>query len=392
MEIPRGFLFNALAAGIKKEGLDLGLIWSEKEAVAAATFTQNVVKAAPVILGHTFLEHGKRARAILVNSGCANACTGEDGLKDAEEILGALASITGTPVETILPASTGVIGERLPVNSIKERLGELFSGLSPEKYEPFARAMMTTDTFPKIVSRRLALPSGLEGTILGFAKGAGMIAPNMATMLAFVLTDLGGEKTFLQKTLQKAVEFSFNRITVDGDTSTNDTVYLLANGLQGEMSGHQDQETFEEALQELCQELARLIVKDGEGATKLVRVRLEGARTEAEALTLAKTVANSLLVKTAFFGEDPNWGRILAAMGRAGINFDPYQVDIYINQIQIVKNGLGKGKEAEGLAHQEMKKPEFILTIKLKEGNSSAEVLTCDLSYEYVKINAEYRT
>ncbi len=392
MELPKGFLFNALSAGIKKDGLDLGLIWTQKEALAAATFTQNIVKAAPVILGQNIIAQKKPVRGILVNSGCANACTGEAGLKDAQEILETLAKVAGVSKDAFLPASTGVIGERLPVAEIKTRLESLYSGLAAEKYEALAQAMMTTDTFPKITSRKLKLSSGESGILLGFAKGAGMIAPHMATMLAFILTDLKGEADYFQKTLREVVKHSFNCITVDGDTSTNDTVYLLANGLAGRISTLKDQEAFQKSLLDLCQELAYFIVKDGEGATKLVHIQVKGARTQAKAYTLARVIANSLLVKTAFFGEDPNWGRILAAMGRAGVNFDPYQIDIYINQIQIVKNGLGRGKETEKLAHEEMKKKEFILTIRLKEGNSSAEIMTCDLSYDYVKINAEYRT
>ena len=218
-----------------------------------------------------------------------------------------------------------------------------------------------------------------------------MIAPRMATMLSFLLTDVSAQASFLKEALREAVDKSFNRITVDGDTSTNDTVYLLANGAAGALSS-KDEEVFFENLCALCRELSYLIVRDGEGATKLVRVVLSGARSEEEALVLARTVAESLLVKTAFFGEDPNWGRILAAMGRTGIKFDPYGVDIFINQVQIVEKGLGKGSEAERKAHEEMKAREFVLTIVLEEGNSSAEILTCDLSYEYVKINAEYRT
>lgn len=392
MELPRGYLFNGLFSGIKKTGLDLGLIWSEKGAQAAGVFTENLVKAAPVLLGRDFLEKGLLIKGILVNSGCANACTGEAGLKDAHEILKDLALIADTAPEAILPASTGVIGERLPVESIKSRLRKLWEGLSPERYDLLAQAMMTTDTFPKIVSRSFTLSSGKRGTLLGFAKGAGMIAPHMATMLAFVLSDVEVERDFLQESLKEAVEVSFNRITVDGDTSTNDTVYLLANGLSGKIETSKDKQIFQKELLKVCSELARLIVKDGEGATKLVKVKVEGLRTEREALILAKTIANSLLVKTAFFGEDPNWGRILAAMGRSGVEFDPYEVDIFVNEIQIVERGLGKGKEWEEEAHKEMKAPEFVLTIRLREGNSSAEVLTCDLSYEYVKINAEYRT
>ena len=391
MKLPRGFWFGAVSAGLKKEGPDLGLILSRPKARAAGVFTTNQVKAAPVILGEERLKRGEEFCAILVNSGCANACTGEAGLEDAEEILAALAGLLEVSPGEILPASTGVIGARLPVSRIKEALPELVKSLSPEAVEPLARAMMTTDTFPKVLSRSFALSAGGEGRLLGFAKGAGMIAPKMATMLCFVLTDVSAPPRFLKEALGEAVEKSFNRITVDGDTSTNDTVYLLANGAAGALSP-EDEGVFLENLYALCRELAYLIVKDGEGATKLVRVVLSGARSEAEALVLARTVAESLLVKTAFFGEDPNWGRILAAMGRTGVKFDPYGVDIFINQVQIVEKGLGKGLEAERKAHEEMKKREFVLTISLKEGNSSAEILTCDLSYEYVKINAEYRT
>ncbi len=392
MEIPKGFWFAATASGIKKEGLDLGLILSERPAEAAGVFTTNIVKAAPVLLAQKRLATACPIRAILVNSGCANACTGKEGLADAEEILARLASLLEIAPEEILPASTGVIGQRLPVTKIKEALKTLSKALDPQRAEEVARAMMTTDTFPKMETKRLCLAGGREISLLGLAKGAGMIAPRMATMLAFILTDAALPREFLQESLREAVENSFNRITVDGDTSTNDTVYLLANGASGQTLKPEDQALFKEALTEVCQRLAYLIVKDGEGATKVVRVRLVGARDDEEAFRLGKTVAESLLVKTAFFGEDPNWGRILAAMGRSGVDFAPERVDIFINGVQIVENGLGKGLAAERKAHEEMKNKEFSLTIHLKEGNGSAEILTCDLSYEYVKINAEYRT
>jgi len=297
----------------------------------------------------------------------------------------------GCNLTNILPASTGVIGERLPKDKIINSLPNLCANLSTDGVEQFARAIMTTDAFPKIASRKINIPSG-EITILGIAKGAGMICPNMATMLAFILTDAELSPVFLKETLKKNVALTFNRISVDGDTSTNDTVYMMANAISGKIDTQEDQKLFDQACYEICYELAKFIVKDGEGATKLVQIKVINADNEEKALIIAKTIANSLLSKTAFFGEDPNWGRFLAAMGRAGVSFNPEKTDIYINQIKIVANGLGQGKEQEKLAHQEMTKNEFTLTIDLKEGNASAEYLTCDLSYDYVKINAEYRT
>ena len=389
--MPKGFLFNAVSAGIKAPGrLDLGLIFSERPSVAVGTFTTNLVKAAPVLIGQSRLPSSS-VRGILVNSGCANACTGSLGLEDAERLLKEAARLLAVEEKELLPASTGVIGERLPLGKMLSVLPELVSGLSAEKVEPLAQAIMTTDTFPKVAERVLPLGSS-EVRLLGIAKGAGMIAPHMATMLAFILTDAQIPAPVWQDLLREAVSLSFNRITVDGDMSTNDTVYALANGASGLSLGSQDLAQFSRLLKELCQELAYLIVKDGEGATKTVRIRVCGAEDEEKALTMARTVANSLLVKTAFFGEDPNWGRILAALGRSGVEFDPYQVDLFFDEVCLVKNGLSQGKEAEAKAHEIMKKREFTLTILLKRGNADAEVWTSDLSYEYVKINAEYRT
>ncbi len=389
--MPKGFLFNAVSAGIKAPGrLDLGLIFSERPSVAVGTFTTNLVKAAPVLIGQSRLPSSS-VRGILVNSGCANACTGSLGLEDAERLLNEAARLLAVEEKELLPASTGVIGERLPLGKMLSVLSELVSGLSADKVEPLAQAIMTTDTFPKVAERVLPLGSS-EVRLLGIAKGAGMIAPHMATMLAFILTDAQIPAPVWQDLLREAVSLSFNRITVDGDMSTNDTVYALANGASGLPLGSQDLAQFSRLLKELCQELAYLIVKDGEGATKTVRIRVCGAEDEEKALTMARTVANSLLVKTAFFGEDPNWGRILAALGRSGVEFDPYQVDLFFDEVCLVKNGLSRGKETEAKAHEIMKKREFTLTILLKRGNADAEVWTSDLSYEYVKINAEYRT
>ncbi len=380
-----------MAAGIKASGqLDFGLIYCEEPAVGAGVFTTNLVKAAPVLLGRQRVPSG-HVQGVVANSGCANACTGEAGLRDAERLLAETGRLLKVAPEDLLPASTGVIGERLPLEKMLAALPELVSGLSPEKAPSFARAIMTTDTFPKVAERVLSLPQG-EVRLLGIAKGAGMIAPNMATMLGFILTDARLEESELEGILRSAVETSFNRITVDGDTSTNDTVYALASGASGCALGGTAREDFVRLFNEVCQELAYLIVKDGEGATKTVRIRVEGAANEEEALLMARTVANSLLVKTAFFGEDPNWGRVLAALGRSGASFDPYEVDLFIDDVAIVRNGLSLGKEAEERAHRVMQKSEFTLTILLKQGKAVAEMLTCDLSYDYVKINAEYRT
>ncbi len=386
MFVPKGFLFSAVEAGIKYPGRpDLGLILSEVPAAWAGVFTRNDFKAAPVLLGQKRLEETEFVRAILVNSGCANACTGPEGISDAREILADLAQNLGILPQEILPASTGVIGTRLPVSRIKERLPELVSGLSPDKAALVARAMMTTDTFPKVVSREVP---GTGAVILGLAKGAGMIAPNMATMLAFLLTDAGVAAESLRRLLPEAVKQSFNRITVDGDTSTNDTVYLLANGRAGALP-REAEEAFRETLFEVCRKLSYLIVKDGEGATKVVRIRVEGARDAAEAERLARAVADSPLVKTAFFGEDPNWGRILVALGKLGLGLDPQGVEILVNQVPLVREGQGLSEEE---ARREMGRPEFTLRIRLSRGRALAELLTCDLSYEYIKINAEYRT
>ncbi len=390
---PKGFVFNAVSCGIKaSDRLDLGLIYCPKEVVCAGVFTQNLVKAVPVLLGQEIVKK-KVSRGILVNSGCANACTGEKGLEQARILLKALAKELNISSEKILPASTGVIGAHLPLEKMLPKLQELCQGLASNKYELVAKAMMTTDTFPKVVHQRVQI--GTQSCqILGLAKGAGMIAPNMATMLAFILSDVEIPAEDLQTLLQEAVSRSFNRITVDGDTSTNDTVYALASGKSGLSLTSKDKgyESFKKVFIKVCRDLAYLIVKDGEGANKTVFIKIVGANSEEEAKILAKTVANSLLVKTAIFGEDPNWGRILAAMGRCGISFNPYKVNIFIGPVQIVKDGLGLGAEAEEKAHKVMGKDEFDILIDLQMGRTQAEIITCDLSYDYVKINAEYRT
>ncbi len=391
--VPEGFLFNAVSCGIKGENrLDVGLIYCLKNATCAGVFTKNLVKAAPVIIGQEIVKR-KVARAILVNSGCANACTGNKGLEDTRALLKAIAKELDISSEFILPASTGVIGTYLPLEKILAKIKELCRGLSYEKHELVAQAMMTTDTFIKVSMREVKFQEK-SCKILGLAKGAGMIFPHMATMLAFILSDAVISPEDLQSILYQATKVSFNQISVDGDMSTNDTVYALSTGksLFEVKKDLEEYKLFEKAFIEVCQELAYLIVKDGEGATKVVRVKVKGSKSEVEANMLAKSIANSILVKTAIFGEDPNWGRILAAMGSSGIYFDPHKVNIFIGPIKIVENGLGVGLDAEKMAREIMKKKEFTILIDLSQGKAQAEVITCDLSYEYIKINAEYRT
>lgn len=394
--IIKGFSYSAARAGIrKKDRLDLGLIFSEKPAAAAGVFTTNTVKAAPVLLDMKQLRTYGKAQAILVNSGVANACTGAAGMQTAKTC----ASLTGTAlqidVNLVQVASTGVIGEQLPVDKLENAMSGLVAGLSASGYDAVARAIMTTDTVPKTAFRTCSV-NGKKLKLFGMAKGAGMIMPDMATMLCFVMTDAAVGADILQQHLKRAVDLSFNRITVDGDTSTNDTVLVLANGyagnreitsLESEGSGR-----FGAALTDLLDDLARQIVADGEGATKLVTVRVIHAENEKTAVQAARTIANSPLVKTAFFGQDANWGRIIAALGRSGIQFDPDRVAISFDGVLLVENGLALGAETEAAATKVLEQNEFSITVDLKTGNAAAAVITCDLSLDYIKINADYRS
>lgn len=382
MNGPEGFLFSGVASGIKKKGrLDLGLIYCEEKGVSWGVFTKNSVKAAPVIIGKKHIKNPV-TKAILVNSGIANACTGKEGLERAEKILKALSEKLSIKPEEILPASTGVIGEQLPEEKIIANLPDLVKKLSPSGYTDFAQAILTTDTFPKIVSQ----VTEDRIVILGIAKGAGMIAPNMATMLAFILTDGRIDKEDLKRLLIRAVEESFNKITVDGETSTNDTVYALSSQKK-EINNWED---FSQKFQAVLYELSKMIVQDGEGASKIIKVFIKGARTKEEAKILAQDVANSPLVKTAFYGEDPNWGRIMASLGKRGISFNPEEVEIYLNGIPWVKNLIPQNEEK--ILKREMRKKEIELLIKLKRGKQSYWILTCDLTEDYIRINASYRS
>jgi glutamate N-acetyltransferase/amino-acid N-acetyltransferase len=387
-----GFQAAGVASGLKKNGKkDLGLIFSEVPATVAGVFTRNLVKAAPVLLDQQRTANGS-CRAVIVNSGNANCCTGKQGMQDAVRMGRLAAQGLMVDEEEVLVASTGVIGEPLPIDKIESTVPGLIKALAPDGLSDFAEAIMTTDTVPKVVSRSGEL-AGNSFTVTGAIKGAGMIRPDMATMLCFVMTDIVAQPEILQEALKKAVDQSLNRMTVDGDTSTNDTVLLLANGhSKTEVISAEQKDVFQSVLDAVMIGLARWLIKDAEGATKLVEIVVKGARLKPEAHNIADTVANSPLFKTALFGEDANWGRILAAVGRAGIPVDPEKIDIFFGSVQMVANGFGCGKEAEAEATKVLKQDEFTVTIDLNLGREVETVYTCDISIDYVKINADYRT
>ncbi len=390
-----GFTTSAVAAGIKyKDRLDLGLIYSSEPAVTAGVFTQNLVIAAPLVVDKERLKQG-RAQAVLVNSGCANACTGEKGIQVCLQIGKMVADGLGIPEEMVQLSSTGVIGEQLDATIFEKAVPQLIENLGTDSFDDFATAIMTTDTVKKTVERTVDI-GGKEVKFMAMAKGSGMIMPNMATMLAFVLTDAQIGFVELQKALRDAVERTFNRISVDGDTSTNDMVLIMANGRADnpwiDDTDSENYQLFSDNLYTILHELALKIVADGEGATKCITIRVCGAKEKEDALLIGKTLINSSLVKTAFFGEDANWGRILAAMGRSGVRFDPDKVDVAFDDVVLVKNGLGLGPDIEEKAGEVLKKNAFCVTVDMKEGGVCEEFYTCDFSVDYVKINADYRT
>jgi glutamate N-acetyltransferase/amino-acid N-acetyltransferase len=389
-----GFRFSATSAGIKRadlERLDFGLIAADAPATAAAVTTTNVVVAAPVILTRERLQKGL-CRAILVNSGNANACTGEQGIRDAIALTAEVSSELKEDPNLVVPLSTGVIGVPLPLERMKKRIPSLIQGLETGSAKDVAQAMLTTDTHLKMVSLKAQTSLGWI-RLLGMAKGSGMIAPQMATMLAVLLIDARVEPTFLREALHSAVEKSFNSITVDGDMSTNDTVVALAGGSpQAQTLESRDRAAFSDLLTEACMDLARQIIRDGEGATKAVEIRVQGAQDTASALRIARKIAESSLVKTAIHGEDPNWGRIVSSAGAAGIAFDPNVLDLFIGEVQIVTSGTLASNDWEPAAREVMKRREYVITLDLKAGQAQGAMLTTDLSEEYVKINADYRS
>jgi glutamate N-acetyltransferase/amino-acid N-acetyltransferase len=390
---PRGFRAAGVIAQVRKKGRrDLALIYSEVPAVAAGVFTRNQVKAAPVLVTQKNLAGGK-AQAVVVNSGVANACTGPQGIADAWQMARWTGEALKIPPEHVVVASTGVIGVSLPMEKIEKGIQAAVAELSPDGGSAAAEAIMTTDTFPKEYALGLSL--GEEKVVIGgMAKGAGMIHPDMATMLAFLTTDAVITQSALKSALRWAVDRSFNAVTVDGDTSTNDMVVVLANGLAENRpleGGSSDFLLFREALLRVCTELAKMIARDGEGATKFLEVRVKGAATEERARLMARTVARSNLVKTAIFGEDPNWGRIIAAAGYSGVPFDPEMVDIYLGDLQVAAKGTGLDFDEEE-ARSILAKREVVITINLNQGDAEGVAWSCDLSYDYVRINAHYRT
>jgi glutamate N-acetyltransferase/amino-acid N-acetyltransferase len=390
----KGFRFSAVEAAVKKPGrLDFALIYSEAPAVAAAVFTTNKVKAAPVLISMERAKGGL-ARAIVVNSGNANACTGTRGMDDALEISQLVAERLGIGKDSILVASTGVIGQHLPAERMKNAVPGLIDGLSSGTLAEIARAIMTTDTFPKLETRT-GEAGGKSYSIAGIAKGAGMIMPDMATLLSFMVTDAAVNPAWLNKIFREAVDSSFNCISIDGDTSTNDTALILANGMAGNPEikpGTPDGEKFEILLREVLLSLSRQIVRDGEGATKFVEIVVRGAVSDGDAKKAAMAIANSLLVKTAFFGQDANWGRILAAVGYSGSEIDQGRVALWFDDVRMARNGIFVGGDAEIQGTEVLKKKEFTVTVDLGLGEGKATVYTSDLSYDYVKINADYRT
>lgn len=388
----RGFKAAAVAAGIKKAGgLDLALIVSDTDASAAAVFTTNKVKAAPVIVSQEHVRRG-RARAIVANAGNANACTGQAGLLAARSTAELAAQELRLDPEDILVASTGVIGAPLNVDLIRRAMPLLVKNLATDGLSSAVQAIMTTDSFPK-TAQYDGEAGGNPFRIAGIAKGAGMIMPDMATMLCFVLTDAAVEAAPLRKALVSAVDRTFNRITVDGDTSTNDSVLILANGLAGNRPmDAEDLRGFEQGLVHVLGQLSSMVVRDGEGATKVVRIEIKGAASARDADRAARTVANSTLVKTAFYGQDPNWGRIMAALGRSGVDMKEGETSIWVDGVPIVNRGVGAGARFEQKATERMKTPSFTVTVDLGRGTYEDSIVTCDLTHEYVSINANYRT
>lgn len=392
----KGFKFAGICAGIKKSrSLDLGLIYSEKPACAAALFTKNQVVAAPVILGRKTMEKGM-LQAILVNSGNANCFTGAQGIAHAEQCVALVAKALKIDPELVLVSSTGVIGAPLPVDKIEAKIPQAVRSLDSCTIADFAGAILTTDTCTKMVSRNGNInTSGDEKsfTIMGVAKGSGMIRPDMATMLCYIVTDADISSSLLKQALTHAASRSFNRITVDGDTSTNDTLVCMANGAgQAVIDNDEAVEVFQAVLDEVCYELAKKIVKDGEGATKVASITVKGALTQQDAFAAAEAIAHSPLTKTAIYGQDPNWGRITAAAGRSGATVDQNKMDLYFGDVMLVQNGQWQGQESEKKAAEIMKQNEISIVLDLNLGDGQDQFLFCDFSENYVKINADYRS
>jgi len=389
--LPKGFKFSAVKAGIKASGKpDLALIVAEPTTTAAALFTKNLIVAAPVEVGRTSLARSSgRLQAVIVNSGNANCATGHAGIRDCRRVCGETARFLKLRPAEVFPSSTGIIGVPLPVEKITAQLKPLISsaGASLEHLRQFAEAILTTDSKPKLASVHLG--SG-RGAITGIAKGSGMIHPQLATTLVYLLTDVVATPAELKTALRKSCDDSFNTISIDGDTSTNDTVLLLASGVSG-IRLRSVRKEFDRALLEVCRSLAEQIVADGEGVQHVIRLRIDRAKNRGEALQIARTISHSLLVKTAWAGADPNWGRILAAVGRSGVPVHPNKISIYIGNQMVCRGAVARSFD-KNVAHEELSKPECRVTVRLGSGKASLEFLTTDLSAEYVRVNAEYST
>jgi glutamate N-acetyltransferase/amino-acid N-acetyltransferase len=390
---PRGFRAAAVRCGIKTEGPDLTLIVSDGPAALAALFTTNQVKAAPVLVSQEHTRSGC-ARAIVASSGNANCCTGERGLSDARRMAELAAEGLGLVPEQVLVASTGVIGHALPMGLLEAGIPRAVAALSPESGEEAARGIMTTDTRPKSLAVEVEI-GGRPVRIGGIAKGVGMIEPNMATLLSFITTDAPCDPRTLREVLVRVCDQTFHCLTVDSDTSTNDTLLLLANGASGGpplQSNPSHLRRFEDALRHVALYLVKEIARDGEGATRLIQVQVDGCAGTASARQVAKSIANSPLVKTAIFGQDPNWGRLMMAAGKAGVPFSQAEVQVWIGDQQVVVDGAVAPDYSEVVTHAQLTGPEVSLRLRLGPGPGQATVYTCDFSYDYVKINAEYHT
>jgi len=390
VRLPKGFLASGVRAGIRKKRPDLGLIVAPDGANAAAVFTQNKFLAAPVVLSKSALKKTDgRVKAVVVNAGCANAITGKEGLDAAKRVRTRAAEVLRCKDEEIFLASTGVIGVVLPDKKVRDFLPDAVNRLSPGGVDAFSHAILTTDVGPKVAQATFAI-DGKRGRLVGVAKGAGMIHPNMATMLAFVMTDANFSPPILRKMLKSAVDASFNSISVDGDTSTNDTVLLLASGKLGNAE-NADPTSFQRALDTLCRQLAWMIVRDGEGATRVMEIEVIGAKTDRDAKLAAHAIATSPLVKTALHGGDPNWGRILAAVGRSGARFSLTRISLQAGGIMLVENG-APASYREKDAAKVFARERVPLRVDLGSGKARTVVLSCDFGHDYISLNTDYRS
>ena len=392
-DFPRGFSFSTAAAGFRKADRDdLAVVVSDVPAVVAGVFTLAAFKAAPVLVGQEMLEANPRARAVLINAGCANACTGDQGLKNCRETLQVVGNALNIEPGDILPASTGVIGTQHDMDKWRAAMPQLTENLGHKSLEDFARAIMTTDAFPKYTSHTLEFSGGTV-RLMGVAKGAGMICPNMATMLSTILCDAEVDPVTWKEMLVAGVDRTFNRVTVDGDTSTNDTLYALANGMSGvKITGPEDLARLQEALDRVLASLSYMLVQDGEGSTKVLRISVQGAKNDADAEKVARTVGNSPLVKTAMFGKDPNWGRIVAAVGRSYADFSPGDVRVSLCGVEIFRNEQPVDMDVDIVFKELLEAHEVHIDIHIGSGPGTCLLFASDLSHAYVDCNASYRS